>query len=70
MKAQAINAIEVLSTWGDIFERGIITSCTDYDDYKSLPRVVEYQGVLYGKTGWNSDTCQAYYKTGCAAIAK
>lgn len=38
--------------------------CGDFDVYVSLPAGIEFQGKLLGKTGWNSDSCKAYYKTG------
>ena len=42
----------------------IIGMQTDnYDEYRTLPEVLEYQDKLYGKTGWNSDQCVAYYRT-------
>ncbi len=40
------------------------TECVDYDAFKSLPDVAEFQGRNYVKTGWNSDIGQAYYKSG------
>ena len=33
-----------------------------WDALKRLPEVVEFNGRLYGRTGWNSDTGFAYYK--------
>lgn len=38
--------------------------CSDFDFYMTLPAAIEFQGKLFGKTGWNSDTCKACYKTG------
>ena len=38
--------------------------CNDFDFYMGLPSVLEFQGRLFGKTGWNSDTGKACYKTG------
>jgi hypothetical protein len=64
-----IHAIEVpraiviqIATWyKDEFI--LETTCRDYDHYVSLPNVVTCDGVECGKTGWNSDRCQAYYKS-------
>jgi hypothetical protein len=43
---------------------GILTAgCADYDEYKSLPAAVRYEGQVYGKAGWNSDTNAVYYRT-------
>lgn len=33
-----------------------------YDSYAALPDVVEYEGQLFGKTSWNSDTGDAVYR--------
>lgn len=41
----------------------LITTCGDYDYYASLPCVIEFEGRLFGKTGWNSDTNNACYKS-------
>lgn len=38
-------------------------SCVDFDDYKALPDAITYDGKVLGKTGWNSDSCKACYKT-------
>lgn len=40
------------------------TPCRDYDEFSMLPNVVEFQCILFGKTGWSSDTNKAYYKQG------
>jgi hypothetical protein len=48
-----------------------VVSCGDYSIYKALPAAVTFQGRAYGRTGWNSDTGHAYYKTGQPfAVAK
>lgn len=41
----------------------LITTCRDYDHYASLPCVVQMDGKLFGKTGWNSDSMTACYKS-------
>jgi len=38
------------------------TTCHDYDEYRSLPMVIEVQGKILGKTGWSSDRNYACYK--------
>jgi hypothetical protein len=40
------------------------TSCLDFDAYKKLPDVLAFAGDKYVKTGWNSDTGRACFKTG------
>ena len=39
-------------------------TCFDHDTYEKLPAGAEYDGRVYGKIGWNSDSCIACYKTG------
>lgn len=34
-----------------------------YDEYKALPNACLWDGVLYGKAGWNSDTGVVIYRT-------
>lgn len=41
----------------------LTTTCPDYDAYKALPDAVEFGGAVFGKTGWNSDRGDAYYKS-------
>jgi hypothetical protein len=38
----------------------------DYVAFKKLPGFVMYDGTVYGKSGFNSDSHRAYYKTGIA----
>jgi len=40
-----------------------VVPCADYDAYRDLPAGIEFEGREYGLTGWNSDTCNAYYRT-------
>lgn len=41
----------------------LITDCRDYDHFVSLPEAVTFNGMLCGKTGWNSDTGRAHYQS-------
>lgn len=42
-----------------------------YDSVKHMPEVVEYDGRLYRRTGWDSDAGEAFYKeTSKAELAK
>lgn len=34
-----------------------------WDSVRKLPGGLQYEGIAYGFTGWNSDTNVAYYKT-------
>jgi len=43
--------------------RMVTLGCNDYSVYKQLPAAVKFQGLVYGLTGWNSDSNEAYYKT-------
>lgn len=45
-------------------DRVFETPCEDYERFAKLPGVCEFEGRLYAKTGWNSDTGLACYKTG------
>ena len=63
-KANKINAVTVISI--EELPNGvnvIMTDCNDYDHYSNLPKAVEYKNTVYGKTGWNSDSNIAYYRT-------
>lgn len=40
-----------------------VVDCQDFDQYKELPSAVSFNGVLCGKTGWNSDKNRAYYQS-------
>ena len=44
----------------------VTLDCADYKAYKSLPAALEYDGRAYGRTGWDSDMCRAYYRTDIA----
>lgn len=63
MVAQCVEAISVLEVQEFQGVRVLITSCTSYEEYKSLPKAVKFEGMVFGKTGWNSDTGRAYYRT-------
>jgi hypothetical protein len=41
----------------------------DYAEYAAMPTVIEFQGQLYGKMSFNSDTGRVAYKVG-APVAK
>lgn len=65
MKATAIKeAIQVINTWEIEGEKGFETPCPDYLTWCNLPAAAAFDGIYYAKTGWNSDTCRACYKTG------
>lgn len=63
MKAQAIAAVTVISYHFIAGDRILETDCRDFDHYSTLPEAVTFQGRVYGKTGWSSDTGRACYKT-------
>lgn len=46
----------------------VVVHCDDYDHYKRLPQVVSYNGILCGKTGWNSDTNRAHYQSNATIV--
>lgn len=59
-RADLIRVISYFVTDG---QEIISVDCEDFTEYKSLPHVVEFEGQILGKTGWNSDKNQAYYKS-------
>lgn len=63
MQAKAVKGIRVL--YHDTFEGTLclVCNCADFDCFKALPDVVEFQGKLCGKTGWNSDKGCAYFQS-------
>jgi hypothetical protein len=63
MQAKATQLIAVLSYVSIEGENIIEVECRDYDHYKSLPEVVDVSGELFTRTGWNSDTQLACYKS-------
>jgi len=65
MHAKATNNLKVLSCHTIDMETFVEVNCRDYDHYASLPDVVELNGQLLARTGWNSDRNVAYYKSGC-----
>ncbi len=40
----------------------IETTCNDFDDFRTLPRVVSYRNITCVRAGWSSDTNRACYK--------
>lgn len=42
---------------------GVIVDCSDFDSFKILPAALSFQDKVLGKTGWNSDKCEAYYQS-------
>lgn len=64
MKAQAIvGAVEIISSaiYEDVTELEV--SCKDFDQYETLPAAVTFNGLQFGKKGWNSDNGRCYYGT-------
>lgn len=44
--------------------------CRDFEHYQKLPDAIQIGNALFGKTGWNSDSCYACYKTGILLAKK
>lgn len=61
---RVIGAVPLIATEEMDGEHHLIGFCADFDHYKRLPEVVEWEGRMFGKTGWNSDDCRVYYKSG------
>jgi hypothetical protein len=65
--AQAVDgAIRVLYSYAMDGARFVEVPCADYDALRALPTALMFDGLVYGRTGWNSDDCKAYYRTGVA----
>jgi len=48
----------------------LVVACHDFDTYRSLPTVLEHNGRrLFGRTSWNSDRGEAYFRSYCS-VAK
>lgn len=71
MKATIVPGAIVITSYARIEGELVLeTTCRDYDHYKSLPDVVEYEGVVCGKTGWSSDRNYACYKSSAKVAHK
>jgi len=42
---------------------GVLEIKVNDTDYLAQPQVLEYEGRLYGKSSWNSDTMLVCYRT-------
>lgn len=63
MKAKSVNNMIIVRATHIIDAEFIAeVDCNDYEEYKSLPKVIEVQGKYLGKTGWSSDRNYACYK--------
>lgn len=56
--------LPVLFTWSIGKQSGFETPCIDYKAYTKLPNAARMSGMVYVKTGWNSDRGIAHYQTG------
>jgi len=41
----------------------LVSQCNSHEAFKQLPEMVNFEGTLFGKSGWNSDKEIAYYRT-------
>ena len=41
----------------------VMIDVADYIDYIRTPHAIEYDGEIYGRSGWNSDKHVVYYRT-------
>lgn len=42
----------------------LVVPCGEHaEDYERMPQAVEHGGLLYGRTGWDSDKLVAFYRT-------
>lgn len=61
---RVVGTIIVLAHFDIDGEKILETNCEDYDRFCYIPDVVNFEGRIYCKTGWNSDTGRACYKHG------
>ena len=47
-----------------------VVDCSSYDHFKTLPQAVSHNGILCGKSGWNSDKNEAYYQSNASLVRK
>lgn len=40
-----------------------------FEEFKSMPNALKYEGRIYVKKGWNSDLSTVHYKEGTPALA-
>lgn len=63
MQAKSIQSVTVTSHGKVDGVTYVITDCQDYDAYKALPNAVEFNGMILGKSGWNSDKSIACFQS-------
>lgn len=57
-------SVEPSTCDGDYFLTVDIDPDDPYGSFEQLPAALEYEGRIYGKSGYNSDRNRAYYKAG------
>ena len=63
LTAQPVNALPIIEA--QTLPNGVkvlLVPCIDYDALRALPAAVAFEGVKFGRTGWNSDSHVAYYR--------
>ena len=40
----------------------VVVVCADCEAFKGLPVAIDYNGTRYGRSGWNSDRFEAYFR--------
>jgi len=66
MKAKPVDGVVIQSI--EKLPSGVtvlIVPCADWDVFRTLPNIVEYDNQLYGRSAWNSDRYIAYYRSDC-----
>jgi hypothetical protein len=65
IEATATNFIKIDSFQQIEGEYIATASCFSFDEYKAFPNVIDIQGRIMVKTGWNSDTNYVCFKSNC-----
>ncbi len=55
------NAITIRNA--ETLPNGVKVITVSIEDFYTSPHAIEYDGEVYGRTGWNSDKYIAYYRT-------
>ena len=61
--AQVVQAVPLLTAYEFEGDFWIETECVGYGEFRKAPKALSFEGRTYGRTGWDSDKCRAYYST-------
>ena len=41
----------------------VVVPCSDAEEFAELSGALQFEGEVYGKSGWNSDSCEAFFRS-------